>query len=405
MPRLRLVLSALLAGLVTGCTGPGLSAGGRPALSLRESLKRMDPARVQADTMGFADRFITAMTGVYDQLERRASTPAAKDTAHQLKTGLALGVIGDAVNPRPIAGLIDMVVLVTLLRQIAEDPWTTRTFGTDAPRLLESLKQQEADIRSMASQYLTDPQLAELSRLADRWHHAHPEQRFVSHVHLADLPEANQSPEKARMLPGSVFSLLFFDPTVNLDPTVREIELSRATFERMFFYLQRLPLLLQLQIEGFYRQLLEAPQFKQTLDDASAVAASTTRFADASSRFADIVGRFPQQLSEERQQALVQIASELTQQRDAAIRQLADAVTVQREAAITEATIRIATQREQTVQQVASALRQEQQAFVSNLEAATNRSMNRLLKFLVVLGLGLMVLVVVTVFACRRVSR
>jgi hypothetical protein len=52
---------------------------------------------------------------------------------------------------------------------------------------------------------------------------------------------------------------------------------------------------------------------------------------------------------------------------------------------------------------MASALRQEQQAFVSNLEAATDRSINRLLVrlavlVLVILGLG-------AAFAYRRSGR
>ena len=278
MPWLRLILIALLAGSLSGCAMLRLRSQSQrtPTTSRSESLKKMDPVRIQADTMGFADRFVTAMTGVYDGLERRAATPAARDAAHQLKTDLALGAISNAVNPRPIAGLFDMVVLVTLLRQIAEDPWTSQTFGPDAAQLVVALKRQETDIRSMAKRYLTDAQLAELSDLSDRWHRNHPDDRSVSHVHLANLPEANLPPEEGGRLPSSVFGLLFFDPTPNLDPAVREVELSRATSERMFFYLQRLPLLLQLQAEGFYRQMLMAPELARALDDVSAVAGSTT---------------------------------------------------------------------------------------------------------------------------------
>ena len=387
MPRMQPILAALLAGLVSGCALLGLSSSGP---SRGESLERMDPVRIQADTMGFADRFITAMTGVYDTLERRADTPVAKDAAQQLKTDLALGAISNAVNPRPIAGMIDMVVLVTLLRQIAEAPWTRLMFGPDAPRLVEVLRRQEADVRSMASQYLTDAQLAELNQLAQQWHRAHPDDRSVSHVHLADLPEANRPPEARGKLPSSVFGLLFFDPTSNLDPAVREIALSRATSERMFFYLQRLPLLLHLQGVGFYRQLLEVPQLARAMQDASAIAGSTTRFAEVSSRFTDIVDRFPQQLSDERQQA---------------IRQLSDAIAGQREAAITQAATRIAVQRDQAIKQMAAALRREQQGFVSDLEAAIDRSIHRLLKRLAALGLILLVLVPLTALIYRHLSR
>jgi hypothetical protein len=335
----------------------------------------MDPALIQADTTGFADRFVTTMTGVYDDLERGAPTSSAKDAAHQLKTDLALGAISNAVNPRPIAGLMDMVVLVTLLRQIAEDPWTNQTFGPRASDLTESLQRQEADIRSMASRYFTDAQLDELGELAVQWHRAHPGERAVSHVHLADLPEANRSPEVRGKRTSGVFALLFFDPTANLDPTVREIQLSRATSERMFFYLQRMPLLLQLQTESFYRHMLDAPESRQILSDVSAMAGSTTRFAESSAHFTDTVAKFPGQLSVERQQALQQLVVEFEQQRNA------------------------------TVQQSAAAVRHEQESFVLNLESATNRSIRRAFVYVTLVALVATALVMGSMVWYRRLWR
>src|SRR5947209_15118673 len=102
MPCPKLILAATLAGLMSGCAALRPVAGVKPTRS--ESLRAMDPARIQADTMGFADRFVTAMGSIYDDVEKRASNPAARDAAHQLKTELAVGAIGSAVNPRPIAG-------------------------------------------------------------------------------------------------------------------------------------------------------------------------------------------------------------------------------------------------------------------------------------------------------------
>jgi hypothetical protein len=403
--------------LLSGCAALGI-----PDLApiRKQSLLRMDPVRIQADTMGFADRFVNAMTGICDRLEARAPSPAAKDNAHQLKTDLALGAISDAVNPRPVAGLMDLVVLVRVLRHIAEDPKTAATFGPDAADLVEALKRQEADIHSLARQYLTDAQLAELDGLADEWHRLHPNERSASHTHLADLPEANRPPMAAGKIPTSVFGLLFFDPTANLDPAVREIELSRATSERMFFYLQRLPLLLQLQGETFYRQFLEIPEFKQALDSISTVSDSTVRFADIGSRFTDAVAAFPAQLAQERQAAIQQLAAELTSQRDLSLRQLTDAVAAQREAAIhqltdavasqrtaaiTQATAGIATQRDLAFQQLTLALQTQQQAFVNNLEDATNRSLDRFVTRLALLALALLLLILAGSVLFRRSQR
>jgi hypothetical protein len=387
MLALRLILAFLLAALFPAC-GILAAKSKTPDVTRAQTLTKMDPTRIQADTMGFADRFVTAMTGVYDEVERRAPTPSAKDAAHQLKTELALGAIGSAVNPRPIAGMMDLVVLVSLLRQIAEDPWATQTFGPDAPRLVAALQRQEADVHAMARQYLTDDQLAELQQLTQHWHQTHPDNRFVSRIHLADLPEANLPPAELGKLPSSIFGLLFFDPTANLDPAIREITLSRATSERMFFYLQRLPLLLQLQGKDFYRQLFDTPEFKRVLADVSAATDSTTRFAQTSSQFTDVLERFPQQLSEERQQALTQAASELAEQRDAAIRQLSTTV---------------ATQRQEAVTQMADALRHEQQSFVTNLQAATDHSIDRLLTRLAILGVLLIAFGATLAYLYRRI--
>lgn len=391
---LRVILAMLLMGFVSGCSLFGTRPAATqpttaPALARSESLQQMDPVRIQADTMGFADRFVTSMAGVCDEMERASTTPAARDAAHQLKTDIALGAISNAVNPRPVAGLMDMVVLVTLLREIAGEPWAAQTYGEQSSLLLTSLKQKEADVQGMAKQYLTDAQLAELTALAKRWHREHLDERSVSHVHLANLPEANRTPEQHGKGPSSLFALLFLDPTPDLDPAVREIEMSRATSERMFFYLQRLPLLLQLQGEGFYRQMLEAPQFKRAMADTTAVASATTRFAETGSQFTDIIGRFPQQL---------------TEQRDAAIHQLAQAVATEREAAIAQATTRISAEREQAIQQIASTIRQEHELFVANLESATDRSINRLVWRLATAVAILLALVIGSEIAYRALA-
>lgn len=364
----------LLVGLASGCAAQKMAPAEEGAISRRESLRKMDPVRIQGDIMGFADRFVTAMVEVYDELERRTPRTETKDIAHKLKTDMALGAISNAVNAHSITGLMDMVVMLQLQRQIAAGAWMKKTFGADADPLRNALTQEYADVHSLATRYLTDRQLAEVSQVTERWYRAHPALRYVSHVHLAGLPVPNAPPARPEEGPGSVFAFLF-NSTPKLDPAVREVELSRATSERMFFYLQRLPMLLQLQADDLYREMAAAPRFLRVLDDVSAVTASTTRFADASSRFTDIAGRYPQQLAEQRQQALQQVSSELTQQRDAAIRQMA------------------------------TSLRQEQQAFVSNLEGAADRWADHLVRCLAMLTLILLALSVMAMFAYRTVSR
>lgn len=374
MDWLRLAVTALLCGIMSGCAAQKPVATGEGALSRRDSLRTMDPVRIQGDIMGFADRFVTAMVDVYDELERRTPTKESKDIAHKLKTDMALAAISNAVNADSITGLMDMLVMVQLQSQIAQTAWMQKTFATDADPLRDALKQQRTDLHSLASRYLTDSQLAQVSEVAERWNRAHPDLRYISHVHLAGLPVPNAPPPRAEEGPGSLLAFLF-KPTPTLDPAVHEVELSRATSERMFFYLQRLPMLLQLQADDLYREMGTAPRFERALDDLSTVSSSTTRFAEISSRFTDIAGRYPQQLAEQREQALGQFSSELTQQRDAGIRQMT------------------------------TSLQQEQQAFVSNLEGAADRWADHLVGRLAAVALILLVLSVMGVFVYRSLSR
>lgn len=371
-------LLVLLGGVLAGCAAKGPPPPRGPAASRAESLQRMDPVRIEADTMGFADRFVGTMSEACDELERGAPTAAGRDAALRVKTDMAIGAISNAVNPRPIAGMMDMVAMVTLLRRIADDPWAAETFGgPGAARLAEALARQQAAIDALAGQYMTDAQLAELGTAVARWHRTHPDEHYVSNLRLLDLPEANRPPEAGGGSP-SVFTLLFIDPMAKWAPALREAALMRGAYERTFFFLQRWPMLLRWQAEGAVRLVTATPQFKRVASDISSVAGSTTRFVDVSDRFTDVVARLPQQLSAERHAALRQFSSELTRQREAAIGQFADTVAAQREAAIVQATARVAVQREEAIRQATTSLRGEQQIFVANLEAAMDRSITRL---------------------------
>src|SRR5947209_5025406 len=121
---LRLTLFLMfLGGSVSGCAASKPPPAEEGALPRRESLREMDPVRIQGDLMGFADRFVTAMVDAYDELERRTPAKESKDIAHKLKTDMALGAISNAVNAHSITGLMDMSVMVQLQRQVVKGAW------------------------------------------------------------------------------------------------------------------------------------------------------------------------------------------------------------------------------------------------------------------------------------------
>src|SRR5438046_1451946 len=77
----------------------------------------IDPARLQAQLMDFSDSYVTTISDACDQLAAEVKSPAVKRAALMGKLGAARGAFINASNPNPVAGLMDMLVLVTLQSQ------------------------------------------------------------------------------------------------------------------------------------------------------------------------------------------------------------------------------------------------------------------------------------------------
>jgi hypothetical protein len=372
----------------------------------------------QRDVMNFSGRFASAMADAYDQLAASAKTQKARDTALDRKRGNVTAALVNATDENPLVGLMDMLVMVTIVRQSSEDPWFTELFGDDGAKLIAVLKDEETDIWQIGSRYLTPAQLTEIHDVINHWRRDHPNQRYVAMVRLTDFPEAKPGSGPGFNRPGSVFGLLFLDPLAGLDPAVRQVELTREAAERMFFYIQWMPILVSWEAESAYRRMTQEPQMQKFLDDTSRFTDNTSKFTDNTLKFAnatkevaEAVKGFPPYLTEERQKAVDQVAQKFAEQRDgtvkqvaqavqterdAAIRQVAETVAVEREQIIHAATTRVASERQSTIDQLNATIQTQRQALVQDMESATARSINRIFLLATVL---VVVSVVVTVLA------
>jgi hypothetical protein len=344
----------------------------------------IDLQRVQSNTMSFANGYAASMADAYDRVSANSDSTPARIAAIQGKGFAAAGALGNAVNPNPLAGLMDMALMVTLTRQSTEDPWAKNLFGQEnVDILLAALKPRETEIWRIASNYLTADQIAELKKLAERWRKEHPEQRFVASGRLAEFAEAKQAAAGGPGLVSGVFGLIRLDPFSGLDPAVRQVEESRLLAERMFFYLQYMPNLLAWQIDATYLRMLQAPQVQQVTDNTTTVAGSTTRFVDATSRFAQTIENFRLQLP--RQQATL-------------ADQLNDLVAKQRDAALMQATTQLSAIRDATVDQLNYTLSAQQNQITQNLQAVTDGSIANLysrLRALILIAVGSLLVMLV----------
>jgi hypothetical protein len=261
-----------------------------------EPIDRIEPEQVQARIMGFADRYVTSMADVYEQAALSAPTAEGRIMAQRAKLYAAQGAMGNAVDPNPIAGMIDMALMVTIRTDLSAQPWNREMFGLESADAISAMhREYEAEIWPIVADYLTPAQIAELQDLAKKWIVEHPGQHLVTSARLADFapPKGENNNENGGGVTNvSVFSVVRIDPFEGLQPAVQQFKQSRLLAERAFFYFQHTPLLVSWQSDLLFSHLLDSPQIKHLLDESNVVTGATTRVTDAAGHFSDAAGHF-----------------------------------------------------------------------------------------------------------------
>ncbi len=426
----RIFVLIVLTGMIGagGCTetsGGGPTLRGAPAAV---TTKKIDPQQVQGSLMSFAERYVVSIADVSDRGRMNATTPEGRGAVLRMRLLGGMGAMGNAVNPNPIVGLMDMAIMTTLTRESLEIPSLKQAIGPQNYELFaQTLTAQEADIWGIAGDYLSQGQIEELRAAAKRWQEAHPNQEFIGGARLADFPESKETKNAGRQIADSIFGLVRLDPFTGLDPAVRQVEESRILAERMFFYVQYMPMLLSWQTDLLYNQMIAQPEMSQLLKDTSLVSANTTGFtkashdfAEACTEFAKTIENFRKELPEQQATLVKQVNDMLSQQldatlkqtnkdvaalRDTTVQQLNDALATQRDATLKQSSAEIGVQRDAAIKQLSEAVTAQQSLLAKNTQAMMDSSIDRLygrLRNLVLLAAGALFVVLV---AFRVVSR
>jgi hypothetical protein len=291
---------------------------------------QFDPQQIQSQTMNFAERYMIVMANVYGQVRDSSKTPEGKIMAQRYMVDGGIGAMGNATNPNPLLGMMDMAVMVTLSRVIAETQSSQELFGADSATVIVStLRMEESEIWHLLEPYLSKAQVSELKELANEWRQKHPDQRFVTGARIVDTLDT-KSPGGSDPRQSDVLGLIHIDPLVNLDPAVREVKQSRILVERAFFYVQHMPLLLVWQADMLYLQMLDDPQIRRVVENSTSVANSAAHFnesagkvADAGNHLSEVFRQLPQKWKDLLNQ-IVKESHETAQQTTAQISELLD---------------------------------------------------------------------------------
>ena len=287
--------------------------------------------------MAFTDSY----TALLDQAMDRVSqiVPEHRAVLHAAKLRNVQNAIIIAAGQNPVGALLDMTVMVTLQRQVAEDYWLGQRFGEAARPLVEALERLEDEIWLIADRALDAEEAEALRALIPEIRERFSEQVFVSSIRASDFAENRGATVANLEGGGSLLTLFQLDPLAGLTPAAQELAQTRLLAERAFFWAKRLPLIVNWHVTDVILETLAEPETRQILDAATRLTESTQRFTATAE---DLSRRLP----EERTAAMEQLNELLTAEREAAMEQLAALTAAEREAAIEQAFEGIATERE-----------------------------------------------------------
>ncbi len=256
---------------------------------------------LQLEVMRFADNYAAVVAHSADDFNDQAAGAEARRAATKWKLEQATAAYIDASGPNPIINALDMVVLASASRLVMQDNMIEQPFGQAALPLLQSHRLLETNAWSLASSVLKPEQQQELREIIQEWRRNNPHLRSVAGLRFREFMSAfGKTAQRASSSPTSLFSLLFLDPMASMDPTAAAIEETRNTAERAMYYTQRMPSLLNWQVELLTYELAIQPEMKQLLAD-------TARFSKSSETFVKTAESLPKVISQEREAAIKQV--------------------------------------------------------------------------------------------------
>lgn len=280
-----------------------------PAAREAEKLK-LQMQEWQARGMRFADEYVGRVVEETMRFRAGFEDPGAQLLLSNWMLTQSNSAYTIAAGPSPVVNVLDMVTLATLSRMVVEDTLVPR-YPEQGSALLTLHRDLEAKAWKLTDDLLTPTQVEEFRGVLAEWRRRNPRVNSVAFIHFMDFARAIGRPapgENER--PGGLFSLLGLDPLAGLDPAIRQLEQTRLLAERTIYYLQRMPYILNLQLDRASSELLARPELRGLLRDSERISGSVERFAG-------VAEGLPAHLSAEREALIRQLSAELLTQQAA----------------------------------------------------------------------------------------
>jgi hypothetical protein len=238
--------------------------------------KPPDPVLLQQELFRFSDEFSAFAAGEFRRL--RGKFPGiSEDQMLESEIYLNQRLLEISAGPNAYANLVDMVFAVVLVRYQVRNHGPAR----DPEGLLgptqAMLDEYHRQILALATSALGKEQQELLRENIVAWLDSNVTQSSGLHARytgqMSELLGLERSKNQSAL--GGLFGAL--DPFSGLDPTVREIAQARLFAERAMYVAQRMPKVLQLELELFKRRSLATPEIARLLDDVDTVSRTVER--------------------------------------------------------------------------------------------------------------------------------
>src|SRR4051812_16715818 len=115
------VVGAALGGCSSAPVGAPNVSNGQAAGRTRAPHRKITQEELTQRLMAFADRYLSRISEATDQLKRDATDPKVRRAAHATKFFPGSAIMTFAAEPDPVAGMLDILTVVTLERMVWQD--------------------------------------------------------------------------------------------------------------------------------------------------------------------------------------------------------------------------------------------------------------------------------------------
>ena len=218
-------------------------------------------------TKSFADRYVLLLANACDELKKGSASAEQKRSAHRLKVTGATAAFDAATGPDPVKQLVDLAVGIGLQKIVwVDERQGERLFGAGrAGSLREALTTADREIWELCTRAMNPEQIHALREAISQWRRANPDLQWVSDVRF----DVVAGKEGGTLIAGITKSLSPASGSVT-----DSVGQARLLGQRAFYFLKRLPRLLDWQVEDSIENALSAPE-------AASVVKGTTQTLEA----------------------------------------------------------------------------------------------------------------------------